>query len=62
MTLLKSPNDQVLLYTRSHMPARTPTATQPSGLAITDRPFSLSALKVNLKIRGVKLLEGVVSI
>ncbi|OXU24413.1 hypothetical protein TSAR_002674 [Trichomalopsis sarcophagae] len=40
------------LYTRSHVPARKPPATQPSSLAVTDRPFSLSALKVTLKICG----------
>ncbi|OXU20597.1 hypothetical protein TSAR_010275, partial [Trichomalopsis sarcophagae] len=31
-------------------------------LAVTDRPVSLSALRVTLKIRGVKLLEGVVAV
>ncbi|OXU31114.1 hypothetical protein TSAR_007826, partial [Trichomalopsis sarcophagae] len=46
------------LYTSSHVPTRTPPATRLSGLAVTDRPFSLSALKVTLKIRGVKFLEG----
>ncbi|OXU21972.1 hypothetical protein TSAR_011794 [Trichomalopsis sarcophagae] len=44
-------------YTHSHVPPRTPPANRLSGLAVTDRPFSISALKVTLKIRGVKLLE-----
>ncbi|OXU30380.1 hypothetical protein TSAR_009271 [Trichomalopsis sarcophagae] len=56
MTLLKSPNDQVLLYTPSHVPARTLLATRLYHLAVTDRPFSLSALKVTFKIRGVNSL------
>ncbi|OXU21936.1 hypothetical protein TSAR_010413, partial [Trichomalopsis sarcophagae] len=37
---------------KHHVPARTPPANRLSGLAVTDRPFSLSALKVTLKIRG----------
>ncbi|OXU27438.1 hypothetical protein TSAR_014463 [Trichomalopsis sarcophagae] len=37
---------------KHHVPARMPPATRPSGLAVTDRPFSLSALKVTLKIHG----------
>ncbi|OXU28188.1 hypothetical protein TSAR_002986, partial [Trichomalopsis sarcophagae] len=39
---------------KHHVPARTPPANRLSGLAVTDRPFSLSALKVTLKIRGNK--------
>ncbi|OXU23029.1 hypothetical protein TSAR_010292, partial [Trichomalopsis sarcophagae] len=41
---------------KHHVPARTPLATRLSGLAVTDRPFSLSALKVTFKIRGVNSL------
>ncbi|OXU17084.1 hypothetical protein TSAR_014748 [Trichomalopsis sarcophagae] len=41
---------------KHHVPARTPLATRLSGLAVTDRPFSLSALKVTFKIRVVNSL------
>ncbi|OXU26771.1 hypothetical protein TSAR_000557, partial [Trichomalopsis sarcophagae] len=47
MTLLKSPNDQVLSCARANA-----SRYSPSGLAVTDWPFSLSTLKVTLKIRG----------
>ncbi|OXU27856.1 hypothetical protein TSAR_005496 [Trichomalopsis sarcophagae] len=47
---------------KNHVPARTPPANRLSGLAVTDRPFSLSALKVTIKIHGVKLLEGVLAV
>ncbi|OXU29903.1 hypothetical protein TSAR_000999, partial [Trichomalopsis sarcophagae] len=41
---------------KPHVPARTPLGTGLSGLAVTDRSFSLSALKVTFKIRGVNSL------
>ncbi|OXU23020.1 hypothetical protein TSAR_001230, partial [Trichomalopsis sarcophagae] len=41
---------------KHHVPTRTPLATRLSGLAVTDRSFSLSALKVTFEIRGVNSL------
>ncbi|OXU29847.1 hypothetical protein TSAR_010375, partial [Trichomalopsis sarcophagae] len=42
----------IYIYKRSHVQARTPPTTRLSTLAVTDRPVSLSALRVTLKIRG----------
>ncbi|OXU21063.1 hypothetical protein TSAR_014569, partial [Trichomalopsis sarcophagae] len=47
---------RALLYIYSHVSAQTPLDTRLSGLAVTDRPYSLSALKVIFKIRGVNSL------
>ncbi|OXU20388.1 hypothetical protein TSAR_001166 [Trichomalopsis sarcophagae] len=45
---------------KHHAPTRTPPATRLSGLTVTDRLFSLSALKLTLKICGVKIPQEVV--